>query len=434
MTSVPTPAHAPGPTTTVDGDAARTFARRSPFAAVLPAIVAAVGYLGVTVGWILLGSGLPGGRWFAVHVFTLGVLTNVVLAFSDHFARTVTRTPGDGPSAWWLVVANVGIVAMLVGLPTRWLPGLASGAVVVGVAVVANWWRLRTMRRAAVGARFTWIVRVYERAHGAFVHGAVLGALLGVGVVTGPWYGAVRLAHLHAMVLGWGGLTLLATLVFFGPTMARTRIAPGADARAVRALRHGATGLSVATVALIGVGLGDGFGLAARLIAAAGLTVYAVAAVAVLMPVAGAAWRAKPTGPRGHVIAVAGWFVLVVLTDVLVVATGTWSWFDAIGLVALTGVLGQAVVTTLLYLGPMFRAGDGALRETVRRRLERGRSVRLVIVQFAVAWIALAASPLDLGPLGAWVPWSLLGGVLLVALIEVARPVRPASPVPGVGP
>jgi len=410
-----------------DGDAARTFARRSPFAAVLPAIVVAVGYLGVTIGWVLFGSGLPGGRWFAVHVFTLGVLTNAILAFSDHFARTVTRTPGDGPSGWWLVAANVGILAMLAGLPTRWLPGLAGGAVVVSGVVVANWWRLRGMRRAAVGARFAWIVRVYERAHGAFVHGAVLGALLGVGVVTGPWYGAVRLAHLHAMVLGWGGLTLLATLVFFGPTMARTRIEPGADARAVRALRHGATGLSVATLALIGVGAGGGWGTAARFVATVGLTVHAVAAIVVLAPVATAAWRAKPSGPRGHVIAVAGWFALVVVADVVVVATGSWRWLDAVGLIALAGVLAQAVVTTLLYLGPMFRAGDGALREAVRQRLERGRTVRLVVVQGAVAWIAVGALPIGLPGMVPWLPWTLLGGVLLGALVAVARPVRPAS-------
>ncbi|MCC5950394.1 MAG: hypothetical protein JJT89_18225, partial [Nitriliruptoraceae bacterium] len=413
----------------VRGDAARIFARRSPFAAVLPAIVAAVGYLGVTLVWVLLGGGLPGGRWFAVHVFTLGVLTNVILAFSDHFARTVTRTPGDGPSGWWLVVANVGIVAMLAGLPARWLPGLASGAVVVSTAVVANGWRLRRMRRAAVGARFSWIVRVYERAHGAFIHGAVLGALLGVGLVTGPWYGAFRLAHLHAMVLGWGGLTLLATLVFFGPTMARTRIEPGADVRAARALRHGGTGLSVATLALIGVGFGGAWGTASRMVAAVGLGVFALAAVVVLAPVATAAWRAKPSGPRGHVIAVAGWLALVVLADVLVVASGAWRWLDAIGLVALTGVLAQAVVTTLLYLGPMFRVGDGALRETVRQRLERGRSVRLVVVQVAVAWIAVGALPLDRTTPVPWVPWVVLGGVLLAALIEVARPVRPTAPV-----
>ena len=62
-----------------------------------------------------------------------------------------------------------------------------------------------------------------------FVHGAILGALLGTGVLTGRWYGAGRIAHLHVNILGWAGLTLLATLVFFGPTMVRTRIRQGAD-------------------------------------------------------------------------------------------------------------------------------------------------------------------------------------------------------------
>jgi hypothetical protein len=38
------------------------------------AIVAA-GYGLATIVWVSAGGGLPGGRWLAVHLFTIGVVT-----------------------------------------------------------------------------------------------------------------------------------------------------------------------------------------------------------------------------------------------------------------------------------------------------------------------------------------------------------------------
>lgn len=141
-------------------------------------------YAAATLGWVAAGTRLPAGRWPAVHLFTLGVLTNLVLAFSDHFGRALTRTPGT-LTRWQPVVLNIGVLAVLAGLPTgaTWAVGL--GAVVTTGVVTASYLRLRRMRTRAVGARFGWIVRVYERAHGAFVHGAVLGALMGLGLLPG---------------------------------------------------------------------------------------------------------------------------------------------------------------------------------------------------------------------------------------------------------
>src|SRR5690625_1857514 len=200
----------------------------SPFGGAIPSLLAALGYLILLAAWLIFGDRLPGGRPFGVHLFTLGVLSNLILTFSEHFARTVTRSPGER-SWWWPIATNIGIAGILVGLPQRWIPALGFGATTLTVVAVLAYLRLRRLRRRAVGARFAWIVRVYERAHGAFLHGAILGALLGIGVLGGGWFIAARTAHMHANVLGWGGLTLLATLVFFGPTMARTRIEAGAD-------------------------------------------------------------------------------------------------------------------------------------------------------------------------------------------------------------
>lgn len=396
---------------------------RSPFAASASSILAALGYGVALVVWIVAGDVLPGGRPFAVHLFTLGVLTNLVLTFSEHFARTVTRTKGER-AGWWPVVTNLGILLVLIGFPggQRWL--LAAGSIVVTGVVFAAYLRIRRMRREAIGARFAWIARVYERAHGAFIHGVILGALMGTGLVAGSWYGAARIAHLHANVLGWGGLTLLATLVFFGPTMARTRIEPGADERSARALRWGATGLGAAVVLLLLTGMGGLGGTLARAGAGAGLALYALAATRVCLPVGRAVWGAKRTAPRPLVVAVCLWLPLVAWVDVAVVTAGAWRWLDAVGVAALAGVLAQAVLATLVYLAPMLRGHTAAAREVIRIRLEIGMHVRaLALGTGVVACVVGAMRIVDAMPLAA-IGWTLIGVTLVVTAVTAMWPTR----------
>ena len=365
--------------------------QRSPFAVVGPTVGVAVGY-GVTVAaWIVAGDRLPGGRWLAVHLFTLGVLTNVVIAFSQHFGQTVTRTARQR-WRWQPVLLNLGVVLVLVGIPTAtsWATGL--GATVVTTVVLDAYLRLRRMRHVAVGARFAWIARIYERAHGSFVHGAILGALLGLGLLDGPWYGAGRVAHLHVNVLGWAGLTLLATLVFFGPTMVRTRIQPGADADAAAALRHGATALTVAVVLLLATGMAGPAGTVLRVTAAAALGVYAWAASVVCLPVLRAARLAKPSAAKPPLLAVCVWLPATVWADVAVVATGELRLLDALGLAALVGVLAQAIAAAVAYIAPAVRGRTNPERSLIMRRLGRGATARTIAFNLGAAAVTVAAA------------------------------------------
>lgn len=396
---------------------------RSPFGAAAPSIVLALLYLVALLTWLAIGDVLPGGRWFAVHLFTLGVLTNLVLTFSEHFSRTVTRTAGER-GRWWPLVTNLGVLGVLVGLPAgqRWL--LVTGATLLTGTVFVAYRRIRRMRHQAVGARFAWIARVYERAHGAFIHGAVLGALLGAGVLSGRWYGGARIAHLHANILGWGGLTLLATLVFFGPTMARTRIEDGADDRSARWLRRGATGLSVAVLLLLLTPLEGAAGIAVRLVAALGIGLYAVAATMVCLPVARAVRNApRPTAAQPLVLGVAMLFPAVAWADVLVLAFGQWRWLDAVGVAALTGVLAQAILATLVYLAPMLRGRTTAARDLVIARLETGARTRATVLGAGILCATLGAARLfTVVPLVA-IGWTLIGLVVVVTLLTALRPV-----------
>jgi hypothetical protein len=398
-----------------------------------PSLTLAGGYALAVVVWLAVGDHLPGGRWLAVHLFTLGVLTNLVLTFSEHFGRTVTRTPGER-AAWWPLVTNLGILLVLVGLPARQPIVLAVGATVVTSAVFASYRRLRRMRHAAVGARFVWVARAYERAHGAFVHGAVLGALLGLGLLPGAWYLGGRLAHLHANLLGWGGLTLLATLVFFGPTMARTRIEEGADARAARAIRWGATGLSVAVLALLGVGVAGALGIVARVLAAAGLAVLAWATTVVCVPLHRAVRRAAASAPRWLVLALSVWLPVVVWADVVVVATGAWRWLDALGLAATVGVLAHAIVATLTYLAPMLRGRTPPARDRIRARLDRFARARVGVLEAGSVAVVAAATPVVSAPWLARAGWAAVVASIVVTVVLGGLPVPRAERAPTVTP
>ena len=394
-------------------------ARTSPFGFLRPAVAVAAAYLVAALVWLAAGDVLPGGRWLAVHLFTLGILTNLIVALTHHFAQTLLHTPGGDASRWRLALLNGGVLATLVAWPggSTWL--LAAGSVLVVVAVAWLYVDLRRMRKASLTGRFAFIVRGYERACGAFFHGATLGVLLGIGVLGGAWYGAVRVAHLHVNILGWGGLTLLATVVFFGPTMLRTRMIPGTDVMAVRALRHGATSLSVATGALILTGFGGSVGVGFRLLAAAALAVYAVAATAVCISVLRAG-RAGHASPHAWMIqAACVWFVAAVWVDVAVVASGHLRLLDALGAALIVGVLGQAILASLNYLAPMVWSGGQKRRAAARERLERAPLPRAAVFNVGALLVVGATAA---GSLSAPVPHGLVvGGWALVATAAASQ-------------
>lgn len=358
-------------TDTDTGRAAAGRARSAPFAHLAPAATLAVGYGVAALGWALAGDVLPGGRWLAVHLFTLGVLSNLVLAMTEHFSATLTRVARDGRAWPRLALFNAGAVGVLFGLPTGWRVLLVAGAVVATAAVLWHYVNLRRMRTRSLGARFEFVVRAYERATAAFLHGAVLGALLGVGVLSGEWYGAVRLAHLTINVLGWGGLVLLATVVFFGPTLLRARMAPNAQRLAVPALRHGATALTVGVVGLVVTGAEGIIGQGGHAVAVAGLAGYAVAVAAVCLPVLRSARNRVPSAHGSMIVAACVWLPVVAWAGVVIFALDHRPLLDTLGLVLLIGVLAQAILASISYLAPMVFGRTPAARAVARHRLDR---------------------------------------------------------------
>ena len=236
------------------------------------------------------------------------------------------------------------------------------------------------------------------------------------------------MAHLHVNVLGWGGLTLLATVVFFGPTVMRTRMENGADAAAMPALRVAATGLTIGALALLLTGGGSVWVLPARLAAAGGLAAYAAGATAVCLPVLRAARRARPSPQAWSLRSACTWMVAAVWADVLVVATGRFRLLDALGAILLVGVLGQAILGAVGYLTPMIKGRGPSGRAVIRQRLDGLPRARLVMLNLGVGLVVIAVWIGDIagiaGSVMARVGWVLVAVAVLTQLLLMATESR----------
>jgi hypothetical protein len=361
---------------------------RTPFAAVRADVAVALPFAVLALVWTIAGD-LPGGRWAAVHLFTLGVLAPLIVGFSQHQAATLLRS---APRSRWpirlLLAGGATLVAggMIATTARGATTVIAVGGTVAAIGVATAGWRLWQARRAArVDARFAWLIRVYERAHLAFVVGAVLGGFLGARAVGGTAYLPFRHAHLHAMLIGFAALTLLATAVLFGPMLLRAQFEPGAERRAARALRVAAAAAALAIAGLLAGAAPAPWALGARWLAGAALLVVAGAGAAVTAPLIRTVVRKARRAPLAGVLLTCAlaWLVVALAADGLAVAAGRWLLLDAVGAVALVGAFVQAIVATLLHVVTMWLPRPRRLR--LLRRIDAIPIVVAAIPQVAIA-------------------------------------------------
>jgi nitrite reductase (NO-forming) len=362
-----------------------------------------------------------------VTLFTLGVLTTLLWSFSRNFAARFTGA-GDllEPMAvtWGLtLLLGVSITAMVAGraVGAHWplVIGTLGSMVVIAMNVVT----LRRLRAHARNDRFLWVVRRYENAHLLFLVAAGLGGLMGAGGVPGEVYLGVRDAHIHLNVLGWAGLTVLTTLVVFGPALLRVRIEEGAEQRASDALVRAVIGLGVGSLGIVlrslGRSIGDGAEGPATLLLVAGMVVYLQAVVVVVLPLLRAC-RAHDRSPlRWGLAAVLLWLPVGIAIDTVLLAVGRPGWSVGLAVTLLIGVFAQLILTVLLYVAPMLRGRDFASRDALIAKTERLPRARTATLNLGVV-LALVS---DLAP---GLPTTLAqplmrAGWLLVILATVAH-------------
>ncbi|MFC4754574.1 multicopper oxidase domain-containing protein [Dietzia aurantiaca] len=325
--------------------------------------------LGVVHRWV------PASTWVLVHMFTLGLITNSILVWGQHFTETLLhRRPPEsarGVQVRRIMVLNAGIVVLVVGMIAAFPVAIIAGAAVVGGAVC--WYIVDLVRqiRAAAPSRFRPIVKYYAIAAAFLPAGAVAGAFMGVGVPA-EWSVRLHAFHLAVNVLGFVGITVLTTLVTFWATVLRAPMAEGQDTAATQSL----VVLSVSVVAVAAASLAG-----AWIVTAAAMVVYLGA---ILWHLYYLARMASRTPPREFASMSIGcgliWFPVAVGWAALLVAADRVEDLGAVTAPLLAGAAAQILFGAMSFLMPtVMRGGPAAVRAGMIE-MNRLAVFRLVLV------------------------------------------------------
>lgn len=370
----------------------RPRARRHRIAAAL-----ITGYVTAAIGATIAHVWLPVPTWLALHLLLLGAATTAVLVYSRHFAQALLHAPAtdERPAAVRLAVLTGGVVIVLVGVSLdSGSGGNPAGVVTVstGAAAVvgAIAWHVGSLvamsRRSRLAGRLRVTVWYYVAAGSFLVIGATLGALMGTHAVPeGPTYEALHVAHAHANLLGWVGLTVLGTQFMLWPAVLRTRMADSAPRVAARVLVIAVAGLSVAVGGLLA---------SSRTLALAGVAAYAAGVLISLEPLARIVRRRLPRGAAAWLLAGATSWLLVALVIDLVALAGRPigdQTLDRLVPVLSIGVVAQVLTGALTFLLPVVIGGGPVGNRRLTTVLETGWPVRAVVGNVGVLLVLMPA-------------------------------------------
>lgn len=388
----------------------------------LGANIVVLAWLAVSVALLVGNNALAHPIWLPVHALLLGAATNAIVIWSGHFTTTLCRVPD--PPHWHLVAKlaglNVGVVAALSGVAWNAEVLTGIGGAVVAAVGLAHGAELIAMKKRALSARFDYLVGFYLAAVVALLAGSATGAAMALGVAR--WYARLWTTHVHVMLYGWIGLTVVGTLFTLWPTTIREKITPRSFAMARRALPTLTAGLTVATVGLLA---------GSWWLAAAGLLGYALG---VGLAIAGL-WPGRSfTGPAAWMLVGAtGWLGVAVAIEV-VALSGARSVDVLPGFVEHTllpllavGFVAQILLGALSQLLPILVANGPPVRKAVIAYLDQGWQLRVAAINVAVPLVAGPwRGPL---PMAGWVLAAVAVGSFLLLALRPALPVALRGPI-----
>ena len=372
---------------------------------------------------LALGDRVGLGGWLALHLVLLGAASNAIVVWSEYFMAALLHTTpaGERASLARTVALNVGIVAVLVGVPSGQSALAAAGAGLAGVVVLVHGLALAGRVGRALPGRLSGTVWFYVAAGAALLAGMGMGLWLAGGVAgSAEAYLALRLAHGHLNVLGWVGLTVIGTQFTLWPTVLRTRMVPGLE-RAVRwSLPPLAVGLAVAAA-----------GLAAqnRAIALAGLAGYAAGLGIALVPfIRTALGRPPRTAAAWMLGAGMAWLVVAVAGDLVALAVSSPvveldSQVARLVPAVAAGFALQTLTGALSYLLPVVFGRGAWGNRRLTGILELAWPVRVAAVNLGV--LALVAAPDGaMATVGWWLTGLGLGSFVPLAVAALAVSTR----------
>lgn len=359
---------------------------------------------------------IPNYQWVLIHIFTLGVVTNSIVVWSQHLTEKFLQQRSPDSDRRFQVarigVLQVGIVCTIAG---QWLLNVWDrhwvltqvGAGIIAVVLVwhalalgRQWWaapRSKPFRPAVAG---------YVGSSLALPAGAVFGGLLAMDL-PGDWHERLLGAHTVVNLGGFVGLAAAASLTVLFPAIWRTR---GLKNRAAPMLALIAVGIVVAVVgSLIDAALPLALGL---LIFVAG---WLVGLTAWLGNVAAVARdpRGRITYPSLSILAAVLWLVgTVTVHAVRIIAAGPGVADLAWPTVALlVGFAAQLLLGVMSNLLPTTMGGGPAAVRAGLTELNRIGLFRLTLINLGLAvwlasshsWLKVVMSVLCLGSLALFV-------------------------------
>ena len=347
------------------------------------------------VGVLLLHRFIPNSGWLMVHIVTLGLITNSILIWSQHFTEALMKIkiPDEhrGTQVRRIFILNAGILVLMIGMVGQLsVPGLYAatvvGALIVGSMVAWHGIYLLKQVRQALPSRFGVTIRFYIVAALLLPLGAAFGGMIAYPNLSGTLHSQFLLAHEVVNVLGFVGITAVGTLVTFWPTMLRTKMVDKALTHSLRALYLMCGGLALSLVGAI---------LGMRPLAAAGLVVYLLGLLIVAWVMVRTLRTKRPNEyPPMSVGMGFLWLIIGVAATAYLVATVPFAQLDmrAVTPIFVVGFLLQLLLGAMSYLLPQRMGGGPAVVRASNKEFSRFAAARVTAVNLALLIFMMPSS------------------------------------------
>lgn len=391
----------------------------------------------------LIHWALPNYRWVLIHMFTLGIITNSIVLWSQHFTEKFLHQPLPESARPWqlrrIAILNLGIIITLAGqlLHTSvtyywYLTAIGAGIVSASLATHAIYLALqyRNSRKTGTEHRYGPSVIAFICSAAFLSIGTIVGAVLAHDLPS-PLQENLLLSHLVLNILGFVGCAAVGALMLLFPAVWRTQ---------AHYERPGLT-FSLLVTGTLTAAIGAGIGYTH--ISAAGLAIYIVG---LLIP-AGSWARCVHTvlnDPRDRITFAAAsvlcaplWLIgaLIVLTY----RTATAASSTAITLptmAVLVGFAAQLLIGVMSYLLPTTIGGGPNATRTGLAVYDRAGLYRSTLLNVGLAawlytdnsWLRVVLSILAMGSLAVFVVLSPVAVRAQLGVIRKLRePLTPAS-------
>ncbi len=352
-------------------------------------------WMGVFVLVGLAHPFVPESRWLLIHIFTLGVLTNSIMVWSQNLTERFLqqRLPESARPAQLTRsrLVNGGAVAVLVGqlfstTAWHWIITWCGAGLMLGAVGWHAWSVGKLIASSEHRKRFRPVAWGYVASAVSLVVGGCFGAALALDL-RGAWHQRILLAHVLMNVGGFVGFAAMASLVVLLPAMWRIRVSP-AHPRIVLGVVGAGLALAVAG-ALTGGGRVLGIGV----------LVYASAWVWALQTwlagVLSAMTRDRFTYSSLSALLAVAWLVasLVAFGTSALLIDGFLDPLSPPTLPLLVGFAAQLLIGTMSYLMPTTIGGGPAATRAGLAELNRAGVTRVIVFNLALlGWLFAPSS------------------------------------------